>query len=509
LLVSIIRRYLQQAHHHDCEDSSRPLVSRRLLVCAPTNKAIVVLASRFLKANGNAPTNCVLVGDADKLLENGRASPLRRIFLYHWMQVVIEEYRKLRNAFLPGSTRRSHKSLHDTALRLQIQLIRNLAGYESQGVVQATAQVSNLLQRLANGEDVQGIVPKIEWLVSLLGKIPSDLVYRQVLNKAEVIFCTLSCAGGAVFRNTSPVNDLIVDEAAAATEPEVCIPFHLNPSRVLLVGDPLQLPATILSRQAATLGLAKSLQERLMLDCRYPHVMLNIQYRMKPDISHFPSSRFYDAKLLNGGNVTSPSYGTVGRANFPERILFGGRPYTFLQVAGVEEQGAGGSFRNPAEAQVVVDLLLHLRDDHDKEWLSANRVRVITYYQAQVGLLKRLFRQHNLSDVVVATVDSSQGCESDVVLVSLVRSSHARSGGKGGNVGFLADDRRMNVSLTRARYQLVCIGNARQLQSCASETIRQLATDAHERGCVLPYPSPHAVAVNQQITPRHTVFDYE
>jgi superfamily I DNA and/or RNA helicase len=126
-----------------------------------------------------------------------------------------------------------------------------------------------------------------------------------------------------------------------------------------------------------------------------------------------------------------------------------------------------------------------------------------------VALLKRLFRQHNLADVVVATVDSSQGCESDVVLVSLVRSSHVNSG-KAGNVGFLADDRRMNVSLTRARFQLVCIGNARQLQTCASETIRQLAVDAHERGCVLPYPSPHAMAVNQQhATPKRHMFDYE
>jgi superfamily I DNA and/or RNA helicase len=244
-----------------------------------------------------------------------------------------------------------------------------------------------------------------------------------------------------------------------------------------------------LSRKAATLGLAKSLQERLMLECRYPHIMLNLQYRMKPQIAHFPSSRFYESRLLNGSNVEDPSYGIRGRHNDSSRVLLGGRPYVFLQVAGVEEQGAGGSFRNPAEAQVVVDLLTQLRDDRDKDWMSDNRIRVITYYQAQVALLKRLFRQHNLTDVVVATVDSSQGCESDIVLVSLVRSRASKVAA--GTVGFLADDRRMNVSLTRARYQLVCIGNARQLQTCSSETIRQLAIDAYERDCVLPYPSPH------------------
>jgi superfamily I DNA and/or RNA helicase len=406
------------------------------------------------------------------------------------MQVVVEEYRKLRNAFLPGSPKPNIKRLRETARTLQTRLNRNLSSYQSKEISRSAAQVDEFLKRIDRGHEATGIVQKLETLIKCLGDVPTDLVYRQVLSKAEIIFCTLSCAGGAVFRNTSSVHDLIVDEAAAATEPEVCIPLHLKPSRVLLVGDPLQLPATILSRKAATLGLAKSLQERLMLDCQFPHVMLNLQYRMKPEISHFPSSRFYQSKLLNGRNVVSPTYSIGSRSNDSSRVILGGRPYTFLQVAGVEEQGAGGSYRNPAEAQVVVDLLLHLRDNQDKGWSSASRIRVITYYQAQVALLKRMFRQHNIMDVVVATVDSSQGCESDIVLVSLVRSSTNKSAQC--NVGFLSDDRRMNVSLTRARYQLVCIGNARQLQTCSSETIRQLAIDAHERACVLPYPSPHA-----------------
>lgn len=488
--MTIIGRYVQQPTE-DCCDPFFPVGSRRLLVCAPTNKAIVVLASRFLKAHSTSETNCVIVGDADKLLENGRASPLRRIFLYSWMQVIIEEYRKLRNAFMPGSPGPNINALQQKAQRLQIQLSRNFASKGSKEMICATAEVCDMLRRIGLGQDASGIVPRIESLIKLLGDIPSDLVYRQVLNNADIIFCTLSCSGGAVFKHKQPVHDLIVDEAAAATEPEVCIPLHLKPSRVLLVGDPLQLPATILSRKAATLGLAKSLQERLMLECGHPHVMLNIQYRMKPDIARFPSSRFYDSKLLNGSNVVGPSYGIDNRHNGRARVLLGGRPYTFLQVAGVEEQGVGGSYRNPAEAQVVVDLLTHLRDEHDKDWMSDHRIRVITYYQAQVALLKRLFRQHNLADVVVATVDSSQGCESDMVLVSLVRST-STSKGAAGKVGFLSDDRRVNVSLTRARYQLVCIGNARQLQTCSSETIRQLAIDAHERGCVLPYPSPHA-----------------
>lgn len=535
LLVTVIRRYLEQPPNpmpsagnmppnrhnagrptRDYRDrrrggdySSTPTLAprpRRLLVCAPTNKAVSVLATRFVQSLESAshsptsiaaPINVVLVGDADKLLEGaGKSSPLRRVFLYTWMEAIADEYRKLRNAFLPGSNSRGTLSMHDllhTARTLQARLLSNLEGLQAE-LVTATAQVTEALQGLTKkgaaapakdaiptGWSALGqhqIVPKIEKLLKLLSNVPNDHVWRQVLNNAHVVFCTLVCAGGAVFKNTRPVDDCIVDEAAAASEPEVCIPLHLRPSRVLLVGDPLQLPATILSQTAGTLGLGKSLQERLMIDCRYPHVMLDVQYRMKPDICQFPSRRFYQSRLLNGSNVIQESYGRHSR-----RVL-GGRPYTFVQVAGVEEQGAGGSYRNPAEAQVVLDLLQQLKpaDNSCKDWQSPNRIRVITYYQAQVGLLQRLFRQHSLS-VVVATVDSSQGCEADIVLVSLVRSSPS--------VGFLDDDRRLNVSLTRARHQLVCVGHARQLQTCSSETVRLLARDAHDRGCVVPYPSPH------------------
>jgi superfamily I DNA and/or RNA helicase len=109
-------------------------------------------------------------------------------------------------------------------------------------------------------------------------------------------------------KQTRRIDDLLVDEAAAATEPELCIPFHLQPTRLLAVGDPLQLPALVVSPYAMQLGLAKSLHQRLMLDnCgdnKDEHVMLDVQYRMKPEISLFPSRHFYNGQLTNGPNVT-------------------------------------------------------------------------------------------------------------------------------------------------------------------------------------------------------------
>ena len=103
----------------------------------------------------------------------------------------------------------------------------------------------------------------LEQLASEILLLNPSVVVRELMESAQVIFCTLASAGNSIVKHSSAINDLIVDEAAAATEPELYIPFHLNPSRLLVVGDQMQLPATVLSRSAERLGLAKSLHERL------------------------------------------------------------------------------------------------------------------------------------------------------------------------------------------------------------------------------------------------------
>ena len=168
-----------------------------------------------------------------------------------------------------------------------------------------------------------------------------------------------------------------------------------------------------------------------------------------------------------------------------------GEEYSFIQVDGGERQSASGSFENLDEANRVADVVQQVCSGSrgvPGKWDSADRIRVITFYQAQVRLIKRVLSARRLGDVVVATVDSSQGCEADIVVISFVR-SHGPSGRQ--TVGFLADDRRMNVALTRAKYQLVCIGNfARMLdlQDEKAATVRLLAEDAHRRGCVVHDP---------------------
>ena len=157
----------------------------------------------------------------------------------------------------------------------------------------------------------------------------------------------------------------------------------------------------------------------------------------------------------------------------------------------MERQGFGGSYCNTAEAETVLEIVKQLRVMASRAvqdtvaWYSTEKVRIITFYQAQVSLIKRMLTEHGHGQVTVATVDSSQGCEADIVIVSFVRSNDAKKGDHH-SAGFLSDDRRLNVALTRAKYQLICVGNAQALQSLSgASTLQSLSRDAYERKCVM------------------------
>uniref|UniRef100_A0A7S1DB11 DNA2/NAM7 helicase-like C-terminal domain-containing protein n=1 Tax=Cyclophora tenuis TaxID=216820 RepID=A0A7S1DB11_CYCTE len=198
---------------------------------------------------------------------------------------------------------------------------------------------------------------------------------------------------------------------------------------------------------------------------------------MRPEISAFPSLHFYGGKIANGENVFQQSYtSSVVQQN---RL----RAYTFMQVRGTENRHPSGSFQNVAEAHAVVNFLCRMKHDAlrlgiTRNWASVEKLRVITFYQAQVGLLKTLLAKRGLKEVVVTTVDSSQGCEAEIVVISFVR-------GSSDHVGFLADDRRLNVALTRAQYQLILVGDAVGMTKLKNSlTMKALVADAQQRCCI-------------------------
>ena len=266
---------------------------------------------------------------------------------------------------------------------------------------------------------------------------------------ANVIFCTLSTAGSSFVKYSKKIDDLLIDEAAQSTEGEIVIPFILKPQRILAVGDPMQLPATIISPDAVNNGFHRSLHERLMFRIGYDYAILDVQYRMKPCISLFPSGTFYSNMIQNGNNVIDSNYKG-------DNVILDGTPFVFIDVKGQELQHRiTCSFYNEQEAYVTLQLLrvIRTRSLNEGDWCCPERVRVITFYQGQVNCIKNVLSRYGMQDVVVSTVDSSQGCEADIIILSFTRSNNQ------GNKGFVVDSKRLNVSLTRAKYQLICIGD--------------------------------------------------
>ena len=245
----------------------------------------------------------------------------------------------------------------------------------------------------------------------------------------------------------------VIDEAGQCTEPVSWLPLRRS-GCLVLAGDHCQLPPTVLSREALQAGLGISLMERLV-NLYGPSVTrrLNVQYRMNEKIMTFSALEFYEAEL-----EAHPSVRDHVLCELPGVVA---SPLTqtavdFIDTAGAsydEEPEPGGSSRlNRQEADLVERTVAALLT----AGVPAEDIALIAPYSAQVRLLREKVTQPGLE---IDSVDGFQGREKEVVVLSLVRSNTE------GDVGFLADVRRMNVALTRARRKLIIIGDSATL-SC-------------------------------------------
>jgi superfamily I DNA and/or RNA helicase len=162
--------------------------------------------------------------------------------------------------------------------------------------------------------------------------------------------------------------------------------------------------------------------------------------------------------------------------------ILNSKAYTFFNIQGRERQASSGSYYNQIEAQAIANIVQQIQrktrlDRSSTPWYSSRKIRIITFYQAQVSCLRQCLNERGAEKVLVATVDSSQGCEADIVILSFVRSNQ--------RAGFLRDDRRMNVALTRAKYQLICVGDVTGTLSVTGvNTLDALIADAKKRDVI-------------------------
>lgn len=258
----------------------------------------------------------------------------------------------------------------------------------------------------------------------------------------------------------------IVDEATQSQEVETLIPLMLGVKTLVLVGDARQLPATVLSKVAKDNGLGKSLFARLQTcfedSVQNPVQFLDVQYRMHPEICLWPNRFFYSGRLHSAPSLAQQRVCPL-------------LPYCILSLE--YKQNVCGELSNAGEAELVSQLTLGLLEKLGNQQLS---IGIITPYHKQRAMIVSILHASSCfsQNVEVNTIDSFQGQERDIIVMSCVRT---------GGVGFLSDTRRLNVALTRARYSLLLCGNFTSLQN--DNTWRALLDNAIQRKVLKHVPS--------------------
>jgi superfamily I DNA and/or RNA helicase len=378
---------------------------QRVLVCAPSNLGVDNVLERLLAWGENA----VRLGHPARVLPALRA---------HTLDLLVEEHSDARQA----------RKLVKEAFALFRKAGKWTRARPEPGARQQLRQEARSLLADARQLEARAV--------------------ERILDSAPILCATTTGLDDDLI-GSRRFDLLVIEEACQSTEPG-CWPALNRADRVVLAGDHCQLPPTVLSNEAARRGLGVSLLERLVREHGERITRrLDVQYRMHEQIMAFSSAEFYDGTLQADASVRGHLLCEVpGVATTPLTTA----PVTFLDTAGAgyeEEQEPDEASRfNPQEADLATAKVRALLE----AGVRPDDIAVITPYSAQVRRLRAMLK--DLEGLEIDSVDGFQGREKEVVVLSLVRSNRE------GEIGFLADVRRTNVALTRARRGLIVIGDS-------------------------------------------------
>ncbi|OLQ06046.1 Regulator of nonsense transcripts 1-like [Symbiodinium microadriaticum] len=283
----------------------------------------------------------------------------------------------------------------------------------------------------------------------------------------------------------------VIDEAAQASEPDVVLAATLAAHRIVVVGDHQQLGPVVPERNlcsAYVMALETPFLERMVQNPRRLRLstMLDVQYRMHPSIRSFPSTQFYESKLLDGVSMDfRPKLRCLWPQEKEHRLFIDCRsPQSKDRNPSAQSAQSMTSLKNSGEAEVVASVCKALLE----QGCSGKDIAVLTPYTSQqheiCAQLESSVGRGRASSILVGTVHALQGSEREYIILSFVRSvsedmqdiTHSTEAFSKGdsaalrelraqNIGIVSNRKLLNVALTRAKYGLVCIGNAEVLSS--------------------------------------------
>lgn len=384
---------------------------KQVLVCAPTNTAVDLLTEKLIEQG----INVLRVGHPARVSEDLLKSTIDGQIQHH------DNYKDIKN------------------LRRNAEEYFKMAGKYKRVFGKEDAK-----QRAMYYTEAKNCIKE--------SRLLEDYIVNSLFESAQVICCTPVTSNNKHLLKKK-FNTLFFDEASQALEPMSWIPL-LKCRRVIFSGDHFQLPPVVKSPKAKQEGLENTMLDKCAsIDSL--STLLNRQYRMHQHIMQFSNAYFYDNKLEADNTVK----GTLLSTNEDFDLL--NIPVELIDTAGCsfdETQNPETlSLSNKGEADLVFK---HL-DKLLQQYQFANEAQqieigIISPYKEQRELLQETlhafdYSGYAVSSLDVKTIDGFQGEERDVIYISLVRSNSSSE------IGFLADIRRMNVALTRAKKKLVVV----------------------------------------------------
>lgn len=432
----------------------RSCENQKLLVVAPSNTAVDEIGRRLLAARARQARDGVHVDSLLKVVRVGQEHMIHQDVRGIWLEELVQKniQKEMREKAQDFDQEISMKQAHVKHCMEKIKCIASSSYPDWKAQRRLEFEVQHL------NTEILRITEKKKAFLDELVKHSRNYYGRKVvlLQRAHIVLSTINSSRGRLLEEAFGRNSqhsftcVIVDEATQCTEVELLLSLQYRASRLVLVGDPHQLPATILSRDAINLNFQQSLFERFYdylkeYESSRPIFLLTSQCRMHTEICSFPSRYFYGGKLQTTRGLDE-SY-----ASFP--LI----PYIIFNIANSPEHTEGTtSWLNVGEAQFVCLLCEAVLE----QTACRASIGVITPYVAQKNLIASCLGAHSL--VEVNTIDGFQGQERDVIILSCVRAYHPR-----GSIGFVADARRLNVAVTRAKKSLFICGHLQSLEDSA------------------------------------------
>ncbi len=311
---------------------------------------------------------------------------------------------------------------------------------------------------------LESIVEKFQYLIE-----DEEVVATLVRNYTTVVGSTCAQAGKLKSDSTDQQFDyVIIDEAARANPLDLMIPIALG-KKVLLVGDHKQLPHYIESQDVKEFSKANSEDElpktevltKSMFQIIYENLekakkegrlgadrvaMIKEQHRMHPTICQFISDNFYNGELKSS-EKTKTHLNTYG--------ICDGKNIGFINVPFTEgaEKFENSTYNRLAEAKKILEIVSEVLSKNNEETFT---IGIIAYYRGQVELIQKMiedsFGEQDCDRISCGTVDSYQGKEFDIVILSGVRCN------TGHDIGFIkSQPSRINVSLSRAKCLMLMV----------------------------------------------------